>query len=137
MKRFSVSAVFLGIVMFLAAAGAAAHEASVDVYFVAPKDGATVGQDVHVVMGVDGMQVQPAGKAVEGAGHHHLIVDGGPVPAGQVVPKDATHHHFGKGQTETTLHLAPGDHTLTLQFANGLHQSYGPAMSRTITVHVK
>ena len=74
---------------------------------------------------------------MDGTGHHHLIIDGHPVEAGKAVPADATHLHFGKGQTETTLKLAPGPHTLTLQFADGLHQSYGPEMSATITVTVK
>jgi len=107
------------------------------VFFVSPKDGATVGRDVDVRMGVRGLTVEPAGQVHESAGHHHLIIDGGPIPAGQVVPKDATHLHFGKGQTETRLKLAPGAHTLTLQFANGHHESYGPAMSQTIHIKVK
>ena len=71
-----------------------------------------------------------------GTGHHHLIVDGQGVPAGEAVPKDDTHIHFGQGQTEHTLELSPGKHTLTLQFADGLHRSYGPALSTTITVEV-
>ena len=54
-----------------------------------------------------------------------------------MVPADATHLHFGKGQTETMLKLTPGKHTLTLQFADGAHQSYGPDLSSTITVEVK
>lgn len=107
------------------------------VSFEEPADGATVGRDVKVVMKVRGMEVRPAGKLIEGTGHHHLIIDGAYIPEGQVVPKDATHLHFGKGQTETVIHLTPGKHTLTLQFANGLHQSYGKKMSKTITVYVK
>jgi hypothetical protein len=106
------------------------------VYFVEPKDGATVQSPVHVVFGVDGMKVAPAGDMTAGTGHHHLIIDGQPVPTGQVVPADATHIHFGKGQTETDVPLTPGKHTLTMQFADGLHRSYGPEMSSTITVTV-
>ena len=102
--------------------------------FTVPVDGATVRSPLHIKMAVQGMQVQPAGKVTDGAGHHHLIVDGGCIPAGQTVPKDATHRHFGKGQTEATLSLAPGAHTLTLQFANGAHASYGKQMCRTIRV---
>ena len=56
-----------------------------------------------MTMGVEGMQMRPAGPLVERAGHHHLIVDGKPIEAGKPVPADATHVHFGKGQTETTL----------------------------------
>jgi hypothetical protein len=78
----------------------------------------------------------PAGELREGTGHHHVIVDAAPVTARQVVPADAQHIHFGKGQTETSLDLGPGDHTLTLQFADGAHQSYGPGMSATIDVKV-
>jgi hypothetical protein len=107
------------------------------VHFIAPVDGATVTQEFAVKMGAEGIKVQPAGALMDGTGHHHLIVDGKPIAAGVAVPADATHLHFGKGQTETTLKLAPGQHTLTLQFADGLHQSYGPDMSQTITVTVK
>ncbi|NMG16062.1 DUF4399 domain-containing protein [Aromatoleum bremense] len=106
------------------------------VYFIEPADSAAVPQEFTVKMGVEGIRVQPAGQLAEGSGHHHLIVDGKPIEAGKPVPTDATHLHFGKGQTETTLKLAPGKHTLTLQFADGLHQSYGPGLSATISVQV-
>ena len=92
---------------------------------------------VHVVFGVEGMKVVPAGDMTPETGHHHLIVDGKAIPKGETVPTDATHIHFGKGQTETDVPLAPGKHTLTMQFADGLHRSYGPDMSSTITVTVK
>ncbi|KON81501.1 DUF4399 domain-containing protein [Azoarcus sp. PA01] len=105
-------------------------------YFIEPGDGAAVPEEFTVKMGVEGMRVQPAGELAERTGHHHLIVDGKPIEAGKAVPTDATHLHFGKGQTETTLKLPPGKHTLTLQFADGLHQSYGRGFSDTISVHV-
>lgn len=107
------------------------------VSFEAPKDGATVSQEFKVKMKVNGMEVRKAGRLVEGTGHFHLIIDHGYTPKGMVVPKDATHKHFGKGQTETELKLAPGAHTLTLQFANGQHVSYGKDWSKTIHITVK
>ena len=82
------------------------------------------------------MAIHPAGELVAKTGHHHLIVDGAPIPAGKMVPVDAKHIHFGKGQTETVLKLTPGLHTLTLQFADGAHGSYGPNLSSTIQVTV-
>ncbi len=106
-------------------------------YFITPKDGDTVSGDVHIKMGIKGMKVHPAGELIEGTGHHHLIIDGAYVPENTTVPKDAKHIHFGKGQTETTIKLKPGKHTLTLQFADGHHQSYGKIMSRTINITVK
>lgn len=105
--------------------------------FAAPRDGAEVESPFKVVMQVHGMKVHKAGELIEGTGHHHLIIDGSFIPKGETVPKDATHLHFGKGQTQTELTLPAGDHTLTLQFADGHHQSYGRALSKTIRVHVK
>ena len=106
------------------------------VFFVEPKDGAEITGPVKVVMGVEGMTVKPAGEVVEGTGHHHLLINHGAMPAGEVVPTDDTHRHFGKGQTDTVLNLAPGDYDLTLQFADGLHRSYGDKLSATIHVKV-
>lgn len=107
------------------------------VSFIEPVNGAVVGGEVKVVMGVQGMQVMPAGEVVEGAGHHHLLIDAEPIAAGEVVPNDEQHRHFGKGQTETTLTLTPGEHTLSLQFADGAHVSYGEKLRSTITVRVE
>lgn len=106
------------------------------VMFGALKDGAEVASPVKVVMKVQGMTVQPAGEPKAGTGHHHLIIDGAGPEMGMAVPADATHIHFGKGQTEAEVELAPGEHILTLQFADGLHRSYGPALSKTVKVTV-
>ncbi|ALP62414.1 MULTISPECIES: DUF4399 domain-containing protein [Paraburkholderia] len=113
----------------------AAHAAGVS--FVEPKDGATVSNPIHVKFAVEGMKIVPAGTMTEGTGHHHLIIDGQPLPKGEVIPANDKSLHFGKGQTETEITLPPGDHTLTLDFGDGAHRSYGPEMSKTITIHVK
>lgn len=120
------------ITLFIASCGS-----SDGVYFVNLTDGQEVSSTVLVEMGVNGMEVEPAGEVKKGVGHHHIIIDGGFMKTGESIPADATHIHYGKGQTEATIELEPGQHTLTLQFANGLHQSYGEAWSKTITVNVK
>jgi hypothetical protein len=107
------------------------------VYFVNLNDGDKLKSPVIIEMGVRGMTVEPAGKVNEGMGHHHIIVDGSFIEKGQVVPMDETHIHFGKGQTTDTLSLAPGSHTLTLQFANGVHDSYGKDWSKSINITVE
>jgi len=112
-------------------------ESEKGVSFLSPKAGETVTSPVKVVMGVAGMTVEPAGELHEGKGHHHIVIDGGAIPKGTVVPADSLNIHFGKGQTETTLDLSAGKHTLTLQFADGLHQSYGEEWSKTIEVTVE
>lgn len=84
------------------------------------------------------MKLDTAGGIVPGTGHHHLLIDAGDsIPAGQVVPKDAQHMHFGKAQSSTEVTLPAGKHVLTLQFADGIHRSYGSQMAATINVIVK
>jgi hypothetical protein len=123
-------------VLFVACAEQKPH-ADQSVSFVEPADGATVESPFKVKFGVAGMAVQPAGNIAPNVGHHHLLIDSDGIKTGESVPFDAQHMHFGKGQTETMLTLPPGKHKLTLQFADGAHQSYGSAMSNSITVNVK
>jgi len=112
--------------------------AGAKVYFKNLKDGETVKSPFKVDMGVDGEKIDTAGAIIAGSGHHHLLIDAGDsIPAGTVVPKDDHHLHFGKGQTSTEVTLPPGKHVLTLQFADGIHRSYGARLATTITVTVK
>lgn len=107
------------------------------VFIAEPADGATVSSPFTLRFGVQGLAVAPAGDVVANSGHHHLLINRGPLGAGQAVPFDDQHLHFGKGQTQTELTLPPGTYRLTAQFANGAHQSYGARLSQTITVTVK
>jgi Domain of unknown function (DUF4399) len=109
------------------------------VYIISPADGAMVGQDVTVRFGLKGMGVAPAGMTKENTGHHHLLIDVKDLPvAGQPIPKDENHLHFGGGQTETTLKLKPGTHTLQLELADANHIPFDPPLlSKKITIHVK
>jgi hypothetical protein len=102
-----------------------------------PANNATVSTTFKVRFGVKGMAVAPAGDIVANSGHNHLLINLDAVPAGESVPFSDKHLHFGKGQTETDVTLAPGVYKLTAQFANGAHQSYGKPMSDSITVTVK
>jgi hypothetical protein len=106
------------------------------VYFVNLKNGDEVNSPVVVEMGINGMEIEPAGEVRDGFGHHHLVVDGTFVPFGETIPMHETSFHYGKGQTADTVELAPGSHTLTLQFGDGLHSSLGESFSKTITVTV-
>jgi len=115
----------------------APHGASV--FIESPKNGATVGQDVTVKFGAKGIAVKPAGDTAPDSGHHHLLIDEkGLPPLDAPIPNDATHKHYGKGQTEDTIHLAPGTHTLQLDFGDATHRQFDPPIvSKKITVHVK
>lgn len=121
----------------LLAACAASSAFAQSVAFVEPANGATVASPFKVKFAVTGMEVKPAGDMSPNTGHHHLLINAASIKAGEAIPADATHIHFGKGQTETEVALPPGEYTLTMQFANGLHQSYGPGLSNSIKVTVK
>lgn len=108
----------------------------VRVFFKNLKIGQSIPKKFKIQFGVEGMTVKPAGEIVPGTGHHHLVIDGDAIPAGQVVPMDETHLHFGKGQTEVEIELKPGKHKLLLQFADGAHVSYGPDLSAVVDVVV-
>lgn len=112
--------------------------AGAEVYFIAPKDGDTLTNPVQVKFGLKGMGVAPAGIAFENSGHHHLIIDAPLPPLDAPIPADANHVHFGKGQTETTIELKPGKHTLQLLLGDQLHVPHEPAVkSQKITITVK
>ena len=108
------------------------------VHFKNLKNGAAVTSPVKVEMGIDNMKVDTAGPVVASSGHYHIFIDAeDSLSSGTMVPKDSTHLHYGKGQTEAEVKLAPGAHKLTLQFADGLHRSYGSKLATTVSVNVK
>jgi hypothetical protein len=112
--------------------------AGAEVYIIAPKDGAHVHSPVLVQFGLKGMGIAPAGIKFDNTGHHHLLIDTEP-PADLAAPLPATDKivHFGKGQTETSLTLAPGKHTLQLLLADQNHIPHSPPLlSRKITITV-
>jgi hypothetical protein len=121
----------------LALGGIALGASAQTVSFAEPADGAVISSPFKVKFAVSGMEVKPAGEMAANTGHHHLIINGASIKEGESVPFDDTHLHFGKGQTETEVKLPPGKYKLTMQFANGAHQSYGPGASKTIEVTVK
>jgi hypothetical protein len=112
--------------------------ADVELYIISPKDGETVASPVAVRFGLRGMGIAPAGMAMENTGHHHLLIDADLPAFNRPIPADANHVHFGKGQTEAVIMIAPGPHRLQLLLADHLHIPHDPpVMSKPITVVVK
>lgn len=109
------------------------------VFIVSPTDGASVGEDVTVKFGVEGIALVPSTDVKSASGHHHLLIDAkGLSPLDAPIPSDATYKHYGKAQTEDTIHLAPGMHTLQLEFGDAKHMQFDPPLvSKKITIHVK
>lgn len=144
MKRMLFALLMTGLIGTVAAADTAmlpstSAPAGAEVYIISPSDGATVPTEFTVSFGLKGMGVAPAGVVKEHTGHHHLLVDVSERPAaGQPIPADTQHIHFGGGQTQTVLKLAPGTHTLQLELGDQNHVPFEPALvSKKITIHVK
>jgi len=108
------------------------------VYFITPSDGAVVTSPVVVRFGLEGMGVAPAGVDKPATGHHHLIIDADLPPLDLPIPKDDHYRHFGGGQTEVSLDLPPGKHTLQLLLGDENHVPHDPPVkSKRITITVK
>jgi len=140
MGRFALALGACLVAAFALASDRIAPAGGADVYFIAPQNGAKVHSPVTIKFGLKGMGIAPAGVKFDNTGHHHLLVDTDINDVNLDAPMPATDKivHFGKGQTETTLTLPPGKHTLQLVFADYLHQSFDPPLkSKKITITVE
>jgi hypothetical protein len=109
-----------------------------EVYFADLKDGAAISSRFTIHFGLKNMGVAPAGSDRPNSGHHHVLVDTGLPALDQPIPNDFNHLHFGAGQTEATITLKPGEHTLQLLFGDKDHVPHTPPLfSKRINVTVK
>jgi hypothetical protein len=141
MKHKQILKVFALIlfVLALAACGSSGgDEPEARVFFTNINEGDTVDSPVTVQWSAENFIIEPAGEVKAGAGHLHIMVDADCVATGQIVPADDTHLHYGKAQTEATLELTPGEHTLCLQAADGVHTALaGDGLVEVITITVR
>ena len=110
------------------------HAGGVD--FIQPKDGDTVTSTFTVKLSVDGKKLSKSGDETPGTGHHHLLVNAADVPERYTIPRNDQYKHFDRGQSESLVFLPPGKYTLTLQFGDGAHRSYGEAYRKKIEITV-
>ncbi|WP_264211320.1 DUF4399 domain-containing protein [Leisingera thetidis] len=146
MKRILAASVAVCLAVPLWAQERTPSHPDAKVFFVNLKDGDTVTSPVTVVFGLSGMDVAPAGSGQENSGHHHLLIDRPAIGEGEDgadellngLPADAHHVHFGGGQTETTIELPPGRHSLQLVLGDASHVPHeSPVVSEVITIHVE
>ena len=127
----------LTAVATIAAAERTAAPEGATLYFISPADGEQVTSPFVVRFGAQGIGVAPAGIDADKTGHHHLIVDAGLPPLDQPIPSSDQYRHFGGGQTETRIELAPGEHTLQLLMGDHRHVPHRPIVaSPRITIRV-
>lgn len=141
MKQRLIAIALASLLAGLTSARADNWPAGAKVYFIAPANDAIVTGPVKVVMGLSGLGVAPAGVDKPNIGHHHILVDMA-APTGsaleEAMPMDDHLRHFGGGQTEATLNLAPGKHTLQLIMGDQNHIPHNPPLvSEQITIEVK
>ena len=146
MKKFVIAlSAALGLASAVSAQGTPAPDGA-RVYFVNLEDGDTVSSPVTVIFGLEGMGVAPAGTERENTGHHHLLLNRPPLGQGPDgaeeleygLPADDNHIHFGGGQTQVTLDLEPGQHTMQLVMGDLNHVPHAtPVTSDVITITVK
>jgi hypothetical protein len=133
-KHLTLGILGAGALLMLAACGGGGGK---KVYFGNLADGASVESPFQVQMKAEGLIVEPASMGVnEGHGHFHIILDGTLASPSEPMSKDERHIHYGDGQTEATLDLPVGQHTLILQFAKGDHVPYDPPIYQQISVNV-
>ncbi len=110
-----------------------------ELYIISPLDGDTVSSPVKIVFGLKGMGIAPAGIKYDNTGHHHLLIDAAELPNSNFpIPSDDNHKHFGKGQTETTIALQPGEHTLQLILGDHMHIPHDPVVvSKKVKINVE
>ncbi|NJN52285.1 MAG: DUF4399 domain-containing protein [Gammaproteobacteria bacterium] len=139
MRTVCVALLVLGACVAHAEGIRTAAPVGASVYFISPADGDTLPATFVVRFGLRGMGVAPAGVDVVDTGHHHLLIDVAEMPNPELpLPASDQVVHFGKGQTETQVTLAPGVHTLRLVLGNYLHVPHDPPVaSETITVTVQ
>jgi hypothetical protein len=106
---------------------------------IAPADGATASNPVTIVFGLSGMGVAPAGVEADNTGHHHLLINTDPrtLDLDSGLPATDEIVHFGGGQTQVTMDLPSGTHTLQLLLGDWSHVPHlPPVMSEPITITV-
>jgi hypothetical protein len=123
-----------------APAAAAPASSEPRVFFVEPKDGATVTSPVHLKFGIENYEIAavPPGTvetARPGMGHHHVGVDTDCLPPGTAIPKAAPWVHFGTGTSEIDMQLPPGPHKLALEIGDDQHRTQ-PGLCTTINITV-
>ena len=145
MRNTKILAALLAAVLLAAplhaspAPSSSSSPGNAQVYFIWPADGTVISKGKFWVrMGLRNMGVAPKGSNVPNTGHHHLLIDTDMPALGEAIPNDRNHLHFGAGETEARIELAPGKHTLQLLLGDQDHIPHGPPVfSKKITVIVQ
>ncbi|HJV73633.1 MAG TPA: DUF4399 domain-containing protein [Noviherbaspirillum sp.] len=140
MHKAFATAIAALLICSAAFAGDTPAPANAWLYIGWPNNGEVIaaGKPFRVWFGLRDMGVAPKGVTFPNTGHHHLLIDSDLPPAGEEIPSDRKHLHFGAGETETMIELPPGRHTLQLLMGDDKHVPHNPPIySKKITITVK
>ena len=106
-------------------------------YFIDLKDGETVKSPFLVRFGLtEQMGIAPAMADWPDTGHFHLLIDKKPPNPNRPISNKNLHLH--RGQTEATVELSKGMHTLQIVIGDYSHIPHNPpVMSERISVKVE
>ena len=106
-------------------------------YFIDLKDGETVKSPFLVRFGLtEQMGIAPALADWPDTGHFHLLIDKKPPNPNRPISNKNLHLH--RGQTEATVELGKGKHTLQIVMGDYSHIPHNPpVMSERISVKVE
>jgi hypothetical protein len=121
----------------VAAMGQSTSPPGAFLYIIWPNNGERIkGDGFWCRFGLRDMGIARAADKTANSGHHHLLIDvDDPPKAGEVIPSDKNHLHFGAGQTEARIELPRGKHTLQLILGDAEHKVFNPpVISKKITI---
>ncbi len=139
-----VTVVGFGVLVSAQAKKAAtpAKAKKVRVFFLEPKNNATLSSPIHMKFGSSGIEISPVppGDPKEtrpGVAHYHVGIDQNCLPPGKNIVKGTPSWvHFGDGKDVFDSQMSPGKHKLALQLGDDLHNTM-PGACQVITVNVK
>jgi len=114
----------------------------VRVFFIEPKNNATLSSPVHMKFGSEGIEISPVppGDPKDtrpGVAHYHVGIDQDCLPPGKNIVKGTPSWvHFGDGKDVFDSQLSPGKHKLAVQLGDDLHNTT-PGACQVITINVK
>ena len=150
-SHYEMSKLILSVAVLLAGCGVLtprpakkpmAKASKAKVFFIEPKNGASVNSPVHMKFGSSGIEISPVppGDLKEtrpGVAHYHVGIDQPCLPAGKNIVKGTPSWvHFGDGKDVFDSQLTPGKHKLALQLGDDLHNTIAGAC-QVINITVK
>lgn len=88
-----------------------------------PADGSLVTNPVYFELEAKNWAIEPPVMRRDGAGYFVIILEGGCLPAGRLVPFEGPFVHLQDGAFSAWIDLGPGTYEVCVQVADGNHRA--------------